>query len=105
MSTSPEATSKLQQLQQELEKEVAAFEGLLEQHALDMRVRQWLRSSAYATYELLAVCRDEQESARGQGRAREHAGNVGTCLQHSHKVKEGSQRQGRALHGAQGVPT
>jgi len=66
MSTSPEATSKLQQLQQELEKEVAAFEGLLEQHALDMRVRQWLRSSAYATYELLAVCRDEQESARGQ---------------------------------------
>ncbi|KAF5827948.1 hypothetical protein DUNSADRAFT_18459, partial [Dunaliella salina] len=65
-SSSPEATSKVQQLQQQLEKEVAAFEGLLEQHALDVRVRQWLRSSAYATYELLAVCRDEQECARGQ---------------------------------------
>ena len=66
MSTSPDASVELQKLQQVLEKEVAAFEGLLEQHSLDERVRQWLRSSAYPVYELLNVCRDEQESLQGQ---------------------------------------
>jgi hypothetical protein len=65
-STSPDSTNELMQLQQDLEKEVAAFEGIMEQHALDTRVRQWLRASAYASYELLAVCRDEQEGSRGQ---------------------------------------
>lgn len=72
-------------MQQTLEDEVAAFESIMETHALDQRVRQWLRASAYATYELLAVCRDEMEMLDRQVRD-------GGCLC-VHLLKEQAQTQ------------
>lgn len=66
MSTDTDGTKQLLQLQQDVERAAATLEELLERHSLDPRVRQWLRASAYACYELLAVCRDEQQSTGWQ---------------------------------------